>query len=154
MKRIMALILLLSLVLPWSVGKAEDKLIYVLCRPESHLKVRKTPFSRRETGRLECGDAVMTDGKMKNGYLHIIGITEDGEGWIHAGYVVDDEPVIEECRASIAANGRVMTRKCISGKRSRWLEVCSDVIVYARSEEWAVTNKGYVRTKYLEEWHE
>ena len=155
-RRLMALILILSVVLPWSVGKAEDKLIYVLCAPKSYVNVRKTPCkSGEESGRLDCGDSVMTDGKKKNGYLHIYGITEDGEGWIFAGFVVDDEPVIEEnCYASVAASGRVKARRYINGRRIHWLQPCTELKVYAMSAEWSVTSMGYVKTEFLEVWHE
>ena len=155
-KRIIALILILSLVLPWSVGSADDKLIYVLCDPESYVNVRKTPkLDGEKTGWLLCGDSVMTDGKKKNHFLHVYGITEDGEGWVHIGFVVDDKPVVEEgCHASIAANGKVRARWCIGGRRAAWLEVCDDVNVLARSDEWTVTNRGFIKTEYLELWYE
>ena len=107
------------------------------------------------TGYLDFGDWVETDGEKKNGFLHVYGITENGDGWIFAGYVVDDEPVkLEKAWASIGATGRVMTYRWIDGKENGWVQVCDDVKVYAMSEEWAVTDKGYIKTKYLEVWYE
>jgi len=47
-----------------------------------------------------------------------------------------------------------MARRNIRGKRTAWLAVCSEVRVYARSEEWAVTSRGFVRMEYLEVWYE
>ena len=96
---------------------------------------------------------IRTDGKTRNGFLHIYGVTEYGEGWVHTGYVVDDAPIIETCYATVAATGRVKARRYIGGKRSSWVSVCTDVRVFARSEEWAVTSKGYIPMRYLEVWY-
>lgn len=151
-KAITILLLLLSI---FQIAEAEETR-FILCnpKPENHVAIRRSPRKgSEETGRLDCGDPILTDGKTRNGYLHILGMTEDGEGWVHTGYVVDDKPLIERCNATIAASGRVMSYRRISGKRNGWLNVCMDVKVYARSDEWAVTSKGFVRTKYLEVWY-
>ena len=66
---------------------------------------------------------------------------------------VDDKPLIEKCNGTIAANGRVMSWRRINNGKNCWLNICDQVKIYARSEEWAVTNKGYVRMKYLEVWY-
>ena len=85
----------------------------------------------------------------------MIGIGETGEGWICSGYVVEDEPQkTERTRAVVAATGRVMSYRRIGGARNGWLNIGDELTVYALSEEWAVTNKGYIRTKYLEVWYE
>jgi hypothetical protein len=68
--------------------------------------------------------------------------------------VVEDQPEKVTARASVAANGRVMSYRRIGGRRYHWLNVGDEVKVLALSDEWAVTNKGYVRTKYLEVWYE
>jgi len=153
-KRFIAVLLILAAVI--SGACAEDER-FILCNPTegNYVCIRRSPMKHaKESGRLECGDRIRTDGKVRNGYLHILGMTEDGEGWVHSGYVVNDEPVIRKCMASVAASGRVMARRNIRGKRTAWLAVCSEVRVYARSEEWAVTNRGFVRTEYLEVWYE
>ena len=156
MHKAVLLILIFLLVSLCYLAGAEDVTKYILCNPrtDNHVAIRRSPRKgAEETGRLDCGDYIITDGKTKNGYLHIIGMTEYGEGWVHQGYVVDDQPVIERCMATIAAKGRVNARRYIGGKRNCWLDVGEDVRVFARSEEWAVTSKGYVQTKYLEVWH-
>lgn len=139
------------------IAGAEETPKFILCSPrtDNHVAIRRSPRKgAEETGRLDCGDQIITDGKTRNGYVHIIGMTEYGDGWVHKGYVVDDKPVIERCMATIAAKGRVKARRFIGGKKNCWLDVGDDVRVLARSEEWAVTNKGYVMTKYLEVWYE
>ena len=153
--RKMISILLLLLAICQFAGAEETR--FILCNPklENHVAIRRSPRKgAEETGRLDCGDPIITDGKVKNGYLHILGMTEDGEGWVHTGYVVNDKPVIDRCMATVAARGRVMARRFIGGKRTEWLAVCSDVRVLAMSAEWAVTNRGYVRTEFLEVWHD
>ncbi len=138
------------------IAGAEDETKYILCNPrtDNHVAIRRSPRKgAEETGRLDCGDWFITDGKTRNGYIHLIGLTEDGEGWVHLGYVVDDKPVIEKCNATISGSGRVKARRYINGKKNCWLAIGDDVKIYARSEEWAVTSKGYVRTEYLEVWY-
>ena len=149
-------IILAAIFLSMSIARSEETR-FILCnpKPENHVAIRRSPRKgAEETGRLYCGDDILTDGKTKNGYLHILGMTEYGDGWVHLGYVVDDQPVIESCMATIAASGRVMSWKRIGKQKNGWLDVCTDVKVYARSDEWAVTSKGYIRTKFLEVWHE
>lgn len=157
MKRaVITAVVLLALAACYAAG-AEDSEKFILCNPkvENHVCVRRSPRkTSEETGRLYCGDRVFTDGKIRNGYLHIFGITEDGEGWVHNGYIVDEPPLIEKCMATVAANGRVKARSRIGGRQVNWLDVCTDVQVYARTEEWAVTNRGFIRMKFLEVWYE
>lgn len=156
MKRATAIIVLITVVFALLSAFAEDRQVFILCDPETPVNVRRTPKKGAEvSGRLDFGDEVETDGLIRNGYLHVIGITEDGEGWIFAGYVVDDPPVkLERAMATVASNGRVMAHRWIGGKRKCWLKVETDLRVYAISDEWAVTEKGYVRTEYLEVWYE
>jgi hypothetical protein len=153
-----AFIILLLLVLSVCyMAGAEEETKYILCNPrtDNHVAIRNRPKKNaEETGRLDCGDDFVTDGKIRNGYLHVIGMTEDGEGWVHLGYVVDDKPLIEKCNGTITANGRVMSWRRINSGKNGWLEICDQVKIYARTDEWAVTNKGYVRTKYLEVWYD
>ena len=85
----------------------------------------------------------------------MIGITEYGEGWIFAGNTVEDQPVkLEKARANVAASGRVMSYRWVNGGKNKWVQVGAEVKVYGWSDQWAVTNKGYIRTEYLEVWYE
>lgn len=155
MKYVFIILLLCALCVCYIAG-AEEETKYILCNPKptNHVSIRRSPKKgAEETGRLDCGDDIITDGKTRNGYLHILGYTEDGEGWVHLGYVVDDKPIIEKCNGTIAANGRVMSWRRVGSGKNEWLDVCDQVKIYARSEEWAVTSKGYIRTKYLEVWY-
>ena len=156
MKRIIAVFLLLTQLFACFTALAEEYKVFILCNPKTPVFVRKSPKKgAAETGRLDFGDEVWTDGRKKNGYLHVIGITEAGEGWIFAGNTITDQPEkLTGARATVAATGRVMTYRWVKGKKNGWVEIGEDVKVYAISEEWAVTSKGYIRMKYLEVWYE
>lgn len=157
MHKVITVILIILIVSACYLAGAEEKTMFVLCdpKPENRVCVRRFPKKgAEETGYLTCGDNILTDGKTRNGFVHILGITEDGEGWVHKGYLVEDKPVIEDCMASIAASGRVKARRYIGGQKVGWVNVLTDVKVFARSEEWAVTNRGYIRTEFLEVWYE
>ena len=156
MHRVAILIIILLLLAVCYIAGAEEETRFILCDPKgtNYVAIRRSPRKgAEESGWLECGDPILTDGKVKNGYLHILGITEFGDGWVHQGYVVNDKPVIERCNATVTGSGRVMARRYIGGKRIGWLNICTDVKVFARSDEWAVTNRGYIRMDFLELWY-
>ena len=156
LKKAIALILLIAFTGCATTALCEDYEVFILCNPKTPVNVRSSPKKGTQiVGRLDFGDSIWTDGEKRNGFLHVYGIGEAGEGWLFAGYVVEDEPEkLERAWASVAASGRVMSYRWIGGKRKSWLQVCDQVKVYAISEEWAYTNKGYIRTKYLEVWYE
>lgn len=150
------LVCVLIAILACSAAFAEDERVFIFCNPETSVNVRFKPKKGSEiVGRLEFGDWVETDGKKSNGFIHVYGIGEYGEGWIFAGYVVQDPPEkTEKVYASIGASGRVMSYRWVNGKKNGWLNVCDQVTILGMSDEWAITNKGYIRTKYLEVWYE
>ena len=134
-------------------AKGEEEVeCWIMCQPDSWVYARQSPSKKgTELGRLELGDKVYTDGKVKNGYLHVIDLWfEMQEGWVKKGYVVYDKPyrpVIAE--TTVRSNGRVAARTTINGKRRRWLKDGQQIKVYMISEEWSVTNQGFVKTKFL-----
>ena len=156
LKRIICAMLCLAALGTCFSASGESERVFVFCNPETSVNVRRTPQMGADvSGYLDFGDWVETDGEKKNGFLHVLGITENGEGWIFAGYVVEDEPIkLENARAYIAASGRVMSYRWVAGKKNGWVSNNAEVKVFALSDEWAVTNRGYIRTKYLEVWHE
>ena len=156
MKKLICMLIVLAAFSGCFTAVAEDRQVFIFCNPKTSVNIRKTPRKGSEvSGRLDFGDWVITDGKKKNGFLHVIEITEDGEGWIFAGYVIDDKPVrMERARATVSATGRVMSYRWVRGRKNGWVNNCEDVKVLAWSEDWAVTDHGYIRTKYLEVWYE
>lgn len=126
---------------------------WVLCKPDSYVNIREKPSGKSAVlGRYESGTALYTDGIQENGYIHLVHLSlEAEEGWIHKGYVVYGEPEEKNAVFRIRSNGRVAARKNIDGKRRRWLKNGDRVKVYRASRAWAVTSKGFIQTKYLEE---
>ena len=125
---------------------------YVICSPDDFVNIRSGPRRSAEVmGRFEAGDPILLDGKKRNGYLHCVGLSlEDSEGWIHAGYVVTDQPELVNEEAVVVSRGRLAARQCVDGKRLRWLKTGARLKVYYWSNEWACTSCGYVRSEYLE----
>ena len=156
MKKLIALLLLLAALTSVSTALCDAYKVFILCNPKTPVIVRESPKKGvNETGRLDFGDEVWTDGRKRNGYLHVLDVSEAGEGWIFAGNTITDQPEkLTGARANVAATGRVMSYRWVDGKKNGWIEVGTKVIVYAISDEWAVTNKGYIRTKYLEVYYE
>ena len=136
-----------------SHAKAEYKPCWILCQPDSWVYARTSPKKKSmELGRLECGDMVYTDGETKNGFVHVYDLTfEMSEGWVSKGYVVYDEPYKPRFPdTQIKSNGRVSARKTINGKRRCWVKDGQSIKVYMASNEWSVTNKGFIKTKLIE----
>jgi len=130
--------------------------MWVLCKPEdnprNYVHVRRGPGRKYESlGRFVNGDRVEVDGTTKDGFAHVIHVAlEEDEGWIHAGYLVDEEPLDAKGMVyEICSNGRVACRKNVDGTRIGWVVDGSQVRVWGYTSEWAVTNKGFIQTKYI-----
>jgi len=131
---------------------AESDGYFVLCDPTSYVNARIQPKKAAEiAGRYECGDFVETDGKERNGFVHIVNCSfEYTDAWVSKRYLVKSEPIISETVATIRAKGRVAARRWVNGKRKSWMKPGTTITVYAMSEEWSVTSRGFVQTRYLE----
>ena len=124
---------------------------WVVCQPDDYVNVRANPSKRSEAvGYAEAGDMVITDGTIRHGFIRVYGIGEMGVGWIHTGYVVYDEPIRVDQMACSISRGRVACRRYIKGKIRTWLHNLDEVKVFYLTDEWCVTNKGFVKTEYLE----
>lgn len=136
-----------------SFGIAEEyEEAWVLCQPGDYINIRPNPNKKgSEIGWAECGYRICLDGKKKNGFLHCVDLSlETTEGWIFEGYVVYDEPELLDQNATVVSKGRLAVRKYVGGKRTRWLQPMSTVRIYYRTDEWCVTNYGFIQTDYLE----
>ena len=124
---------------------------FILCKPKSTVNARYSPSTRSEVvGWFDCGDYVETDGITKNGFVHIVDCSlEVSEAWISARYLVEDQPTIFEIRVIVIGGGRVAARRWVNGQRARWVKPGQEVTVYAWSDEWAITNRGYIKTEFL-----
>ena len=127
--------------------------VYCLCQPDSWVTIRFSPKKAYN----ECGGAYLgmefkTDWKEKNGFLHIYGFFEAGEGWVAKRYMSIWEPEIyQEGVKTTVAVSKVNCRQTIGGKRRGTLKKGAEVTVWAETPEWCVTNYGYIQTQYLEE---
>lgn len=132
-------------------------LMYAICQPDDYICIRsKANRKSHEEGYLLCGFSIYVSDKTKNGFVYSSELnTESGEGWIFTGYLVDDEPLDMDGKLyQVVSNARVAARKYINGPRRGWLKNGDLVEVHYMTEEWCVTNKGFVMTKYLEEYTE
>ena len=139
-------------------AETESKLITVwaLCKPGegNQVWVRSSPHKGNNIdGWVEVGDSFYTDGKNSNGFLHVYGAGDAGEGWIYSGYVSTEEPVEVNEQYVCVALKRVACRRWISGPQAEnygWLANGSNVFVYWMTSTWAVTNKGFIQSEWLE----
>ena len=146
MKKLLICLMILMVV---SSAAADD--MYILCRPSTEINVRLSPkFGGEIIGHLYLGSVVHLDGKKKNGFVHAVDLGfECMEGWIYGGLLVSTPPEAREIRMQIQASGRVAARQYINGKRNKWLRTGREVTVYAISQEWSITDQGYIQTEFL-----
>lgn len=138
----------------WCYAFAEEEEAWIICQPGSYVNVRESPKkSGTEMGRLELGDKVTTDGKTKNGYSHCVDLSmEQTEGWIFTGYLTDEEPeIMDAATFQIRAGGRTASRRWVDGPVRKWIQPGKQVKVYAMNSTWAVTNRGFIRSDFIEE---
>ena len=124
-------------------------LMMLILTTDSYVNIRENPKKgAAKVGYACCGDDFQTDGKTRNGFLHVFAPIEAGEGWISTGYIVYSHPeeVAETWR--VDSNGRVAARYSIGGSRYKWLKNGEDIYVYYVAEV-AVTNRGFVDARYL-----
>lgn len=139
------------MVILWSPAYAEEADCWVMCNPGDYVNIRRSPDRHSEVcGWADSGMRLRTDWEEKHGFVHVIGVTEYGEGWISASYVVYEEPRAMDTETVIAGRGRVAARKCIGGARKKWVKPGEAVTVYTVADGWAVTDHGWIRTEYLE----
>lgn len=152
----LAVVLSFFLLFVFMIGFAEEEYegqqVWVLCNPESyvilHTKPKKTSM---EFGGVLVGSDMLTDGKTRNGFLHVYDLAaEYTEGWITTRHIVYSEPEEIYKNMKIVSNGRVACRKWVNGKIIHWAYNGNTVFVYFMCEEWAVTNKGYIMSEFLE----
>lgn len=122
---------------------------FILCK--SYVLIRMAPSRKaQEIGQLDPCDTVEIDGRTKDGYAHIVAPCD---GWVHAGYIVFSEPKAVNATATVTARKRVACRKWIDGPNvdsKPWLVSGSEVKVLWMTSEWALTNRGYIKSTWLE----
>lgn len=147
---ILTVLITFCIMLMQEAGLAED--VWVLCDPNSFVCVREAPRKTAyAVGGITCGTLLETDGKEKGNFIHVINIhAEDDKGWISKQYIVYSEPKPLYQSATVVSNGRLAARKGVGGKVRKWLQPMDALTIYWWSDEWCLTNYGYVQTAYLE----
>ena len=163
-KQARALLILLAaavLICGWHFGgqavraRAEEETTvtaWALCKPGTYVNIRLWPSKKAtEVGYLDPCDKVECDGRVKDGFAHIV---EPLDGWVYAGYLTFSEPKNVNSRYVVIAKKRVAARRWIDGPQmgtKPWLINGSEVTVYYMSADWAITSRGFVRSEWLEE---
>ncbi|MCE5342636.1 MAG: SH3 domain-containing protein [Eubacteriales bacterium] len=156
MKRIISRMLILLLFCIVTSACADETTLYVLCEPGSEVNVRTTASTKSTTeGWLTLGDAVSVDEEKEDStgrdWFHCIDLsTEAGNGWVCAYYLVKTTVTIETYEGTVRADGRVAARRWPNGERKNWLKEGVELTVYAQTDEWAITNRGYVKVQFIE----
>ena len=146
------LIIVGTMLLLQDIGLAEEQSVWILCDPDSFVCMREAPKKTAfATGGITCGSQLTADGKRKNSYIHVVDVpAEDDNGWISEQYIVYDEPKPLYQSATVVSNGKLAARKGVNGKVKKWLKPMDQLTVYWWSDEWCLTNLGYVQSMYLE----
>ena len=141
------------------VGLAEEEdpyadctKVWVMCSDTSYVCVREKPRKTSDAfGGAINGIMLKTDGKERNGYLHVVDVAaEASTGWISKKYIVYDEPIEMHQTALVVSNGKLAARRGINGKVRKWLKPMTEVTILCWSKEWCLTNYGYVQSEFLE----
>ena len=147
---LMIILSILALLIFTVIREAHGEDAWILCQPDSYVNIRSHPGHGEKVGFLDLGQQVTLDGTRQAGYAHIINAsTESGEGWVSAAYIVTDKPAVGTVRAWVDAPGRVACRRSIGGDRRKWLHGGDELVLYASSAEWSVTDQGFIRTEYV-----
>ena len=138
-----------------SLGLADESEIkaYVICQPGDWVNARTGPSRKNPSlGELRTGDVIYVTGEKKNKYYKCDNEQfEQGECWVHSGYIVYDEPEwIGGRSGTVISNQVLMARKNINGEVRLQLKPGTEIQVFWKTDDWCVTSVGFVMTDYLE----
>lgn len=147
----LAIIILVLFLTLYGFAAAEDE-AWVLCTPGSNVNVRSHPTRHSDViSMLEAGDYVELTGKKIGRWYQCDVFCEAGMGWIRGDYLVFDKPTIFsmplKCRTT---KGKLWARYSIRGNKCAKLKMGTTIKVYVMSDEWSVTSRGFIMTKFLE----
>lgn len=152
MKKIVPVLLMIVMLFTGAMAET----CAILCSPGDEVNIREKPTTRSEVvGRFGCGYTFETDGetrKDKQGrrWVHMVNPhLEVEEAWVIDTYVAYSDVEIQSVTAVVDAKGRVALRKSPGGNRIKWLKNGQQVNVLAYSDEWCVTDQGYISVDCL-----
>lgn len=136
-----------------SISLSESAPAYILCKIGDYATVRSEAcFCGEEIGTLKTGDSIKVTGETENGFAKFIDPDfKSNECWVYVGYVSTSKPKW--------MNGQIATvkdSKCISStvnmakETGYWIEQGTKLQVFWYTDQWCVTNRGYVMTKHIE----
>ena len=124
---------------------------WVMIRPNDYVFLRQWPSRKAtEAGFVDPGDMVEIDGKTKDGFAHVVYPTD---AWIWAGYLVFEEPRTINEQYVVVSKTRLACRRWISGptvQSKPYLVTGSTAYVYFEADNWCCTDRGFVRSEWLE----
>lgn len=153
---ILCCVILTALVLVFNFcacAKSDDTLtVWILCKPGDYVNVRATPSTNAEQiGYLDPCDEITIDVNAKNGFFPITYPTFEREGYVSCRYVSTEKPEWKNGQVySVSCNTRVAARRWMDGPRVSWLVNGTEVQVFYYTPTWCVTNRGFIKTEYLE----
>lgn len=156
MKRVSALIsALIILLVSGALADEGYRDAWVLCNPKpgNHVNVRSHPSKGGEViATVDAGDYIPLTGKKQGRWYQCDVPCEAGMGWIRGDYLVFDKPVtFTGGRKYRTTNGKVYARYSIKGNKCATLKKGATVTVLLMASEWAVTDRGFIMTEFLEE---
>lgn len=132
-------------------ARAEESTTSAWAICKSYINIRLWPSTEATAvGYLDPCDRVEVDGRTKSGFAHVV---YPVDGWVYAGYLVFSEPKAVGETYTVVARRRVAARRWVDGPQmgtKPWLVNGSTVTVLYMSDDWALTNRGYVKSEWLE----
>ena len=152
---LLAIAVVIGVAIGVSCGHGEQlATCWIMCTPGSRVEIRATPDKGGiSEGWLDCGDSFETDAETEDGWIHCIGVGDAEEGWIYLGYVTTHKPEAIGERYVCVANKQAACRRWMAGpqiKEAPWIKNGEYCQVLLSDGEWSVTNRGYIKSEWLE----
>lgn len=138
-----------------AIERDDTLTVWILCRPADYINVRETPSQKGEiVGMLDPCDEITINVNAQNGYFPIVRPTfECGEGYVSCRFISTEKPEWKNGQTyTVVSNSRVAARRWIEGPRVCWLTNGTEVQVFWWTPTWSVTNRGFIRSEFIEEW--
>lgn len=152
MKKLVGILMVLLLVAGTAVAEKVTE-AWVMCNPASEVNLRSRANKHSDVvARLCAGERLTLTGRKIGRWYQVRYPCEAGEGWVRGDYLSMTEPkMFPEGELYETTHGSLYARYSIRGNKCAKLKKGVIVKVYLMAEEWSVTSRGYIMTKYLTE---